>query len=107
SASTNTSRTVSKHARHCCSMSYLTILSAESSVTPGIFLLPRTRGPIPERNRRLLTRFACGNAPTGSGARELSNDLLIIAVHTSRTSEDPDPFGPTAARRKSTYSLSV
>src|SRR6266404_210214 len=49
------------------------MLPAASSVTPGISLLPRTRGPIPERNRRLPTRLACGNAPTGSGARELSN----------------------------------
>src|SRR2546428_3462648 len=53
------------------------MLPAESSVTPGISLLPRTRGPMPERNRKLPTRFACGNAPTGSGARELSKDLLI------------------------------
>src|SRR6266849_7322719 len=53
------------------------MLPAASSVTPGISLLPRTRGPMPERNNKLPTRFACGNAPTGSGARELSNDLLI------------------------------
>src|SRR6266480_794701 len=44
-----------------------------SRVTPGISLLPRTRGPIPERKIRLPTRLACGNAPTASGARELSN----------------------------------
>src|SRR5438034_2183944 len=49
------------------------MLPAESSVTPGISLLPRTRGPMPERKRKLPTRLACGNAPTGSGARELSN----------------------------------
>src|SRR5205807_4367220 len=54
------------------------MLPAESSVTPGISLLPRTRGPIPERKRKLPTRFACGNAPTGSGARLLSNDSLIF-----------------------------
>src|SRR5437899_10636878 len=54
------------------------ILPVESSVTPGISLLPRVRGPIPERNSKLPTRFACGNAPTGSGARELLNDSLII-----------------------------
>src|SRR5437879_972376 len=53
------------------------MLPALSSVTPGISLLPRTRGPMPERNNKLPTRFACGNAPTGSGARELSKDLLI------------------------------
>src|SRR5437660_12847859 len=53
------------------------MLPAASSVTPGSSLLPRTRGPIPERNRKLPTRLACGNAPTGSGARELSKDLLI------------------------------
>jgi hypothetical protein len=33
---------------------------------------------MPERNRKLPTRFACGNAPTGSGARELSKDFLIL-----------------------------
>src|SRR5207302_8697105 len=54
------------------------MLPVESSVTPGISLLPRTRGPMPERKRRLPTRFACGNAPTGSGARELSKDWLIV-----------------------------
>src|ERR1700682_2979254 len=54
------------------------MLPAASSVTPGISLLPRVRGPIPERNRKSPTRLACGNAPTGSGARELSNDLLIL-----------------------------
>src|SRR5438874_10349851 len=54
------------------------MLPAESNVTPGISLLLRTRGPIPERNSRLPTRFACGNAPTGSGARELSKDWLMI-----------------------------
>src|ERR1700694_2846369 len=53
------------------------MLPDESSLTPGISLLPRTRGPIPERNRKLPTRFACGNAPTGSRARELSDVLLI------------------------------
>src|SRR5438045_2864771 len=54
------------------------MLPVESSVTPGISLLPRTRGPMPERKRRLPTRFAWGNAPTGSGARELSKDWLMI-----------------------------
>src|SRR5438045_7866852 len=54
------------------------MLPAESNVTPGISLLLRLRGPIPERNNRSPTRFACGNAPTGSGARELSKDLLIF-----------------------------
>src|SRR5476651_260140 len=53
------------------------MLPVASSETPGISLLPRTRGPIPERNRKLPTRLACGNAPTGSGARELSKVLLI------------------------------
>jgi hypothetical protein len=33
---------------------------------------------MPERKSRLPTRFACGNAPTGSGARELSKDFLIL-----------------------------
>src|SRR5207248_8044306 len=107
SATSKASRTCSKTAGHCASMSYLTILPAEASVTPGIFLLPRTRGPIPERESEVPTRLACGNAPTGSGARELSNDLLIIAVHTSRTSEDPDPCGPTAARLLSIYASAV
>src|SRR6266581_634783 len=54
------------------------MLPAESSVTPGISLLPRTRGPIPERNNRFPMRFACGNAPTGSGARELLIASLIL-----------------------------
>jgi hypothetical protein len=34
-------------------------------------LLPRTRGPMPDRNNNSPTRFAWGNAPTGSGARWL------------------------------------
>src|SRR5260370_33615010 len=54
------------------------MLPTESSITPGISLLPRTRGPMPERNSRFPTRFAGGNAPTGSGARLLSKDLLIV-----------------------------
>src|SRR5713101_1596596 len=71
------------------------MLPAASSVTPGISLLSRTRGPIPERNKKLPTRFACGNAPTGSGARELSKDLLIcqksdVAV-LHQTSRNPSP----------------
>src|SRR5438876_6180404 len=53
------------------------MLPDESSVTPGISLLPRTRGPMPEKNSKSPTRFACGNAPTGSGARELSIASLI------------------------------
>src|SRR6185503_13141551 len=43
-------------------------LRSASRVTPGISLLPRTRGPIPERKRRLPTRLACGKAPSGAGA---------------------------------------
>src|ERR1700731_4515859 len=76
-ASSRTSRTFSKAARHCFSISWLSILPSAVSVAPGISLLPRTRGPIPERKRKLPTRLACGNAPTGSGARLLSNVLLI------------------------------
>src|SRR4051794_28338130 len=53
---------------------------AESSVTPGISLLPRFRGPIPDRNSRSPTRLACGNAPTGSGARGLSKLWDICAL---------------------------
>src|SRR5262249_30968352 len=53
------------------------MLPDESSLTPGIALLPRLRGPIPDRNNRFPTRFACGNAPTGSGARELWKVLSI------------------------------
>src|SRR5215472_16331389 len=53
------------------------MLPAESSVTPGISLLPRTRGPIPDRNNNPPTRFACGNAPTGSGARSLLKVSLM------------------------------
>src|SRR5438876_4387482 len=56
-------------------------LPLESRVTPGISLLPRVRGPIPERKSKLPTRFACGNAPTGSGARELSNVSSISFSH--------------------------
>src|SRR6266853_1204170 len=47
------------------------MLPEESSVTPGMSLLPRTRGPMPDRNNNSPTRFAWGNAPTGSGARSL------------------------------------
>src|SRR5438876_12043362 len=54
------------------------MLPTESSVTPGISLLPRTRGPIPERKRKFPTRLACGHAPTGSGARLLSKVSLIF-----------------------------
>src|ERR1700704_5425405 len=60
------------------------MLPAASSATPGISLLPRTRGPIPERKRKLPTRLACGNAPTGSGARLLSNDLLMLSFARAR-----------------------
>src|SRR5438067_1287290 len=70
-ASSSTSRTFSNTASHCVSMSSLTTLPEASSVTPGISLLPRTRGPIPDRNKSSPTRLACGNAPTGSGARSL------------------------------------
>src|SRR5436190_19865497 len=54
------------------------MLPVASRVTPGISLLPRTRGPMPERNRKFPTRFACGNAPTGSGASGLAINLLIF-----------------------------
>src|SRR5204862_6168220 len=53
------------------------MLPEESSVTPGMSLLPRTRGPIPERDNNSPTRFACGNAPTGSGARSLLKVSLM------------------------------
>src|SRR5437588_11940730 len=53
------------------------MLPVASSVTPGISLLPRTRGPMPERKSKLPTRLACGKAPTGSGARVLSKVSLI------------------------------
>src|SRR5438477_12548236 len=33
---------------------------------------------MPERKNKLPPRFACGNAPTGSGARVLSKELLIF-----------------------------
>src|SRR4029077_3280415 len=77
-ASSSTSRTFSNTARHCVSISYPSGLPVASSVTPGISLLPRLRGPIPERNSKLPTCFACGNAPTGSGARLLSKESLIL-----------------------------
>src|SRR4030081_219914 len=67
------------------------MLPAGSSLTPGISLLPRVRGPIPERNRKSPTRLACGNAPTGSGARELSKDLLMFKRNlTADYADDAD-----------------
>src|ERR1700754_3489107 len=63
---------------------------AESNVTPGISLLPRLRGPMPDRNNRFPTRLACGNAPTGSGARVLSNVLLIFSL--SKYGLNPAPI---------------
>src|SRR5713226_222070 len=77
------------------------MLPAESSVTPGISLLPRTRGPIPERKRKLPTRLACGNAPTGSGARELSKDLLMLKRNlTADYADNADTEGFRVQGRK-------
>ena len=86
-------------------------VAGASSVTPGISLLPRTRGPMPERKSKLPTRFACGNAPTGSGARELSKDLLIYrALHASNfklsprnSTLSPDPSSQTFNRRQDIF----
>ena len=39
-----------------------------SNSTPGIFLVPRSRGPTPLKNNKLPTRRAWGYKPTGSGA---------------------------------------
>src|ERR1700736_3903266 len=46
---------------------------------------------MPERKSKLPTRLACGNAPTGSGARELSNVLLISSG--SLTADYTDKHG--------------
>src|SRR6476661_10852103 len=78
-----------------------------SSVTPGISLLPRTRGPIPERKSKLPTRLACGNAPTGSGARELSNVSLINLGRISQILAIWNPSRPTAAHLLSTCRAAV
>src|SRR6187401_3481050 len=77
------------------------MLRSASSVTPGISWLPRTRGPMPERNKRLPTRFAWGNAPTGSGARELSKDSLILLLPTLSPGDRPhdkERFAPVGDR---------
>src|SRR5881275_262331 len=68
------------------------MLPEESSVTPGISLLPRTRGPIPDRNKSSPTRFACGNAPTGSGARSLLKLSFIAYLHSSRSIQSMQDF---------------
>src|SRR5450432_1214246 len=65
-------------------MSWLTTLPPASMETPGISLVPRARGPMPERKSRLPTRLTCGNAPTGSGARELSKDSLMAPTLAAR-----------------------
>src|SRR6266487_1127610 len=69
------------------------MLPTASSVTPGISLLPRIRGPMPERNRRSPTRLAWGNEPTGSGARELSKDLLMLKNSNRELRSNADAEG--------------
>src|SRR5687767_6170823 len=61
-------RTFRKTEWHWASMSYDLMLPFSSSSTPGIFLVPRSRGPTPDKNNKLPTRRACGYNPTGSGA---------------------------------------
>src|SRR5450631_730083 len=68
-ASSRMARTLAKTLSHWAMMSLATTLPAASKVTPGISLLPRRRGPMPERNSRFPTRRACGKLPTGSAAR--------------------------------------
>jgi len=63
------------------------MLPEESSVTPGISLLPRTRGPMPDKNNNSPTRFAWGNAPTGSGARSLLK-VSLMAYFTPEYIDD-------------------
>jgi hypothetical protein len=49
-----------------------------SNSTPGIFLVPRSRGPTPLKNNKLPTRRACGYNPTGSGAFDDSIDFSVL-----------------------------
>src|SRR5450432_661704 len=68
--SSRMARTLAKTLWHWATMSLPTTLPSASKTTPGMSLLPRTLGPIPERKRRLPTRRACGKRPTGSAARD-------------------------------------
>src|SRR4051812_542176 len=46
------------------------------SSTPGIFFVPFSRGPTPDKKSRLPTLRAWGYSPTGSGALdELTSDI--------------------------------
>src|SRR5215813_86193 len=80
-ASSRMAFTFSNTLLHCTAMSWSTTLPWASRVTPGMSLLPFTRGPMPERKRRLPTRRAWGNAPTGAAARcEITrSDMGLIA----------------------------
>jgi hypothetical protein len=51
------------------------------------------------------TRLACGNAPTGSGARELSKDLLIYSEDRYQKSAMLLSVGFRSLNRKSFYEL--
>src|SRR5271167_4315885 len=97
-ASSRMARTLAKTLSHWATMSLATTFPSTSRVTPGISLLPRTRGPMPDRNRRFPTRRACGKLPTGSAARvevteedirfasplELDADILGLCEKTQR-----------------------
>src|SRR5688500_16592372 len=54
------------------------MLPFASNSTPGIFLVPRSRGPTPDKNKRLPTRRACGYKPTGSGALD---DVMMFSSY--------------------------
>src|SRR5208283_3423658 len=79
-ASSRMARTLANTLWHWATMSLARTFPSSSKVTPGMLLLPRTRGPIPERKRRFPTRRAWGNWPTGAATRaevtDVTEDLL-------------------------------
>src|SRR5277367_1427524 len=95
-ASSRMARTLAKTLSHCATMSLATTLPSASKVTPGISLLPRTRGPMPERNRRFPTRRACGKLPTGSAARAEVTDEGIGFASPLELDADILGFGEEA-----------
>src|SRR6516165_6796416 len=87
---------------HCTAMSWSTTLPWASRVTPGMSLLPFTRGPIPERKRRFPTRRAWGKDPTGAAARcEITRSdmgsapFLEIDADVLRLGEEAQDVQPT------------
>jgi hypothetical protein len=55
------------------------MLPFSSSSTPGIFFVPLSLGPTPDKNNKLPYCRACGYSPTGSGALLDSIFLLVIS----------------------------